>query len=316
MEDIDLTESETPSHSSGKGKWLLGGLLVAVLIGGGFMLAQDGGDAAWESDPGELKKASEVSPPVAVGKASPMVDGRSQDVRGVIKAAEEATLGSRMTARIVAMPYRVGARFSQGATLVSLDCSQLRAQLAAANAATAAYQTTYETNVELDQYKAIGTSEVAVSKANVGKARAEGAAIAAQMGDCAIRAPFSGTVVEEIAHRGEVAASGQPLLKLQSGGALEAELIVPSDWLTWVKPGLEFGFKIDETGESVTGVVKRLGASVDPVSKTIRITGDLLPGQGTVLPGMSGTAHFKRPSPNPTPKTSGRTASDGAAGST
>lgn len=279
---------------------MLGALSLIAIAGGGYYLAgSTSGDAIWDSGAIEPEARAAVPAPavpaVAAAPATPPVDEQADQVRGVVQASQEATLASRMTARIVSMPYKVGTKFGQGAALVQLDCSQLRAELAASRAATAAYKTQYDTNVELDQYQAIGTNEVKISKANLAKAQGESVAIAAQLGDCAIRAPFVGVVVEEIAHRGEVAASGQPLIKLQGGGALEAELIVPSNWLTWIKPGVPFDFTIDETREKISGVVKRLGASVDPVSKTIRITGDIQPGDGTVLPGMSGTAHFQKP---------------------
>jgi membrane fusion protein (multidrug efflux system) len=224
---------------------------------------------------------------------SPVVPGAIVDAHGVVKSGEEAVIASRMTALITQLPYEAGQSFGRGALLASFDCSQMKAQLSAANAASAAYRKTYHTNVELDQYKAIGTNEVAVSKANLGKAAAEAQAIQAGIGQCTITAPFAGTVVERIAHPHDVAASGQPLMKIQGAGDLEVELIIPASWLTWVKPGTAFTFALDETGGSVTGKIARLGAAVDPVSKTMRVTGSIVV-QGTVLPGMSGTAHFQQ----------------------
>jgi membrane fusion protein, multidrug efflux system len=212
---------------------------------------------------------------------------------GIVKAGEEATIASRMTALITAMPLEAGQSFAKGQTLASFDCAQMHAQLAAAEASAAAYRKTYDTNVELDQYKAIGTAEVAVSKANLGKAEAEAQAIRAGEDQCRIAAPFAGTVVERIAHPHDVAAAGQPLMKIQGSGDLEVELIVPSNWLTWLKPGTPFDFAIDETGTAIQGRITQLGAAVDPVSKTLRVTGRV-DVRGTVLPGMSGTARFAK----------------------
>lgn len=190
------------------------------------------------------------------------------------------------------MPYGEGQSFPSGALLARFDCSQISAELNAARAATAAYRKTYETNVELDLYEAVGKNEVAVSKANLGKAEAEANAVASQLSDCEVRAPFAGKVVEQIARNKEIAASGQPLLKIQSGREVEMELIVPSKWLTWLEPGATFAFTIDETGNVIRGRVKRFGASVDPVSKTIRVIGLVTERSGLVLAGMSGTARF------------------------
>jgi membrane fusion protein, multidrug efflux system len=295
----DVPNNEMPDENSdypksGPPKWLLwgGGVVTAVAIAFGLMNSGDGGN--WSMS--EADKTAAVAN-AAEAKAEPKKEEPQPDpeIRGVIKAKQESTVASKMTARITNMPFSKGESFRRGALLASFDCSTINAQLRAAQAATAAYQKTYDTNVELDQYEAVGKNEVAVSKANVGKAAAEANAVRAQLSDCAVYAPFGGTVVEQIAHRGEVAASGQPLLKIQSGGDLEVELIVPSNWLTWLRPGATFSFLIDETGATVTGAITQLGASVDPVSKTIRVTGSVGSSDALILPGMSGSAKFDNP---------------------
>jgi membrane fusion protein, multidrug efflux system len=279
-------------------KWLLwgGGLAVAGAVA--VAVTNSGGGDNWSNS--EAEKAA-----TAADAAEEKVDVKPDEakvepeIRGVIKAKQESTIASKMTARIVNMPFSKGQSFRRGALLASFDCSTISAQLRAAQAATAAYQKTYETNAELDQYEAVGKNEVAVSKANLGKAAAEANAVKAQLSDCAVYAPFGGTVVEQIAHRGEVAASGQPLLKIQSGGDLEVELIVPSNWLTWLRPGATFAFLIDETGATITGAITQLGAAVDPVSKTIRVTGSVGAADSLILPGMSGSAKFDNPGGTP-----------------
>lgn len=273
-------------------KLLIGGgsILLVVAVAGLFFGAGTSGEANWSKDqPAVAPALAEPAPVKAEAAKAPETESGA---RGIVKSKQEATVASRMTARIVAIPYGEGDAFPKGALLAQFDCSQTRAQLNAARAAAAAYRKTYENNVELDQYEAVGKNDVAVSQANLGKADAEAAAVASQLSDCAVHAPFSGKVVEQIAHVREVAASGQPLLKIQSGGTLEIELIVPSRWLTWLRPGAAFGFRIDETGQEVKGTVTRLGASVDAVSKTMRVTGDIAQSAGLVLPGMSGTATF------------------------
>jgi len=291
------TGDDTPdTEKKSMAPWLWGGgVAVAAAIGVGIASSGDGPN--WSSNEAALSatdaKAEETAE--AEVKPEPKPD---PDVRGVIKPKQESTIASRMTARITSMPFGKGRSFRKGALLAQFDCSAIRAELRAAQAAANAYNVTYKTNVELDQYEAIGKNEVAVAKANLGKANAEASAIKANLSDCAVYAPYSGTVVEEIAGRGEIAASGQPLLTIQSGGDLEVELIVPSNWLTWLRPGVDFTFKIDETGADVTGQVTRLGASVDPVSKTIRVTGNVDKTESLVLPGMSGTGVFAKPTEN------------------
>ena len=76
---------------------------------------------------------------------------------------------------------------------------------------------------------------------------------------------------------------------------LEVDLIVPSTWLRWVNKGTRFEFDVDELGRSYTAQVDRLGAKVDAVSQTIKITGSFVDRPGNVLTGMSGTAKFTPP---------------------
>jgi membrane fusion protein, multidrug efflux system len=288
--EAEIAATETPAAAQRNRKPLIAAGAALVMIAGGAY-AFSGNDKQWS------EAEAPVSAPVAEAPkmvaAAPAAVDPSSIIRGVIQSQSEATIASRMTAGITSMPYKVGQHFGRGALLASFDCSTLRAQYAAANAATAAYKKTYDTNVELDAYQAVGKNEVGVSKANLGKASAEASAVSSQLNDCAVYAPFSGVVVEQIAHSNEVAATGQPLMKIQDASNLEVQIIVPSNWMVWMKPGAKFAFKVDETGQTVSGAIARLGASVDPVSKTIRVVGHLSGAGATVLPGMSGSAKFE-----------------------
>ncbi len=311
--DVKAALADIPSAVRRSRKPVFIGGATAVLImatAGAYSFASrdiqwsDGGSAAVAIKPVEAPKAvaaPEAAPaPVANLAQAGAIDPASV-IRGVIQSQSEAVIASRMTAGIIDMPYKAGQKFAKGALLARFDCGTLNAQLAAANAATAAYKKTYDTNVELDAFQAVGRNDVGVSKANLGKATAEAAAVSSQLTGCAVYAPFSGIVVEQIAHAHEVAATGQPLMKIQDAGNLEVQIIVPSNWLTWLKPGAHFDFKVDETGATLQGSIARLGASVDPVSKTIRVIGQLWGAGGTVLPGMSGSAQFEQASGHGTP---------------
>ena len=269
-------------------QWGLAGIVGAGGLLAWSVAAKPSDEVVWSDAPAVA--AQPAAPPPAEPVAAPEAP---LTAHGVVQSEQEAVIASRMTALITALPLDAGQSFGRGSLLASFDCAQMRAQAAAASAAASATRTTYDTNVELDHYKAIGVNEVAVAKANLGKASAEAQAIHAGLNQCEIRAPFAGTVVERIAHAHDTAAPGQPLLRIQGAGDLKVELIIPSAWLGWVKPGTPFRFAIDETGATVDGRVSRLGAAVDPVSKTMRITGSLAV-QGGVLPGMSGAAHFTR----------------------
>lgn len=234
-----------------------------------------------------------AAPAVAV-QVAPVDLDRGSVARGVVRAVGEATISSRLSARITELPLREGQSFKAGDLLAAFECDKPQAEARAAAATVQAQTKMVETNEELDKFNAIGKNELLISRAQLDRARADAQALDTLVKECRLTAPFGGRVMERTARAFEVAQIGQPLMRIADTSQLELELIVPSNWLAWLKPGSNFQFKLDETGRTLKATVLRLGAVVDPVSKTVRITGNFAPGMDTVLPGMSGTAAFAR----------------------
>lgn len=212
--------------------------------------------------------------------------------RGIVKAKTEATVAVDYGARIKKMPKRDGEAFKAGDVLITFDCRRYVAEVNAAKAGMRAKELVMANNRKLLQRGAAGANDVKISEAEYLHAQAEMMAVQARTGSCEFRAPFDGLLVERIAQEHESPAANQPLIRIVDTTQLEVETIVPSKWLSWIKPGQGFEFQIDETGATVSADVVRLGAVVDPVSQTIKAYGILQDTNSSVLPGMSGTATF------------------------
>jgi membrane fusion protein, multidrug efflux system len=219
---------------------------------------------------------------------------RAEDpqVRGIVKALNEATIAIDYAARIVKMPFLEGQSFKQGDLLIAFDCKKYVAEVNAARAGARAAELLYGNNRKLLARGAMGANEVEISQAQMLKAQAETQALQARTGSCNFKAPFDGRMVQRLVQEQESPAPNQPLIKIVGSSKLEIEIIVPSKWLNWMKPGVVFSFTIDETGQTVTAEVVRVGAMVDAVSQTIKAYGVLKTKDQSVLPGMSGTATF------------------------
>jgi membrane fusion protein, multidrug efflux system len=219
----------------------------------------------------------------------------AQDVaaRGVVRAVTEATIAVDYTARIRKLPVKEGEAFYKGDVLIAFDCSRYQAEVSAARAGAHAKELVAANNRRLLSRGAIGSAEVDVSVAELQKARAEMMAVQARTGSCDFKAPFDGRLVERVAQEHESPAPNQPLIKIVDTSNMEIEAIVSSKWLLWLKPGSEFAFSVDETGQKLAAKVVRMGAIVDPVSQTIKAYGVLIEKNLSVLPGMSGTATFQ-----------------------
>ncbi len=217
-------------------------------------------------------------------------------VRGVITARDTAVISSSINGRMIkSIPFSDGEAFEKGVELVRFDCTRNEAEVKAAKAAAHALETILNSNRELDQYGAIGKNDVLISEANFNSAQAEASALEATISDCIIKAPYAGRVVERLASIAESPTTGTPIIKIQRESNLELKLIVPSNWLSWLKPGTPFVIKIDENGKTHEANIVRLGAVVDPVSKTIRVIGHFRGIPENTLPGMSGDARFIPP---------------------
>ncbi|MDE2445571.1 MAG: efflux RND transporter periplasmic adaptor subunit [Alphaproteobacteria bacterium] len=212
--------------------------------------------------------------------------------RGVVKALTEATIAMDYAARIDKLPVLEGQAFKVGQLLIAFDCRRYQSEVAAARAAAHAAGLVYSNNKKLADRGAMGSNEVEISMAQLVKAKAEADALAARTGSCSFKAPFDGRMVQRIAQEHESPAPNQPLIKIVDTSKLEIETIVPSKWLNWMKLGATFQFSIDETGQTVSAKIVRVGAMVDAVSQTIKAFGVLVGDNNSVLPGMSGTATF------------------------
>lgn len=220
-----------------------------------------------------------------------------EPVRGVVKSAQEAVLSADLNARVLETPVQQGDSFSKDDTLVKFDCEVQQAEARAAKASYAASVSTHQNNLDLQQYGAVGEFEVTTSKAEMQRALAQAEAIKARTKDCELRAPFDGKVADLAINAYETPGPHQPLMKIVSSDSHEIQLIVPSSWLAWLRQDSPLEFVVDETGETHKASVKRLGAEVDAVSRTVPVIADFTSLPAPVLPGMSGTAYFKRTKP-------------------
>ncbi|MDD5581085.1 MAG: HlyD family efflux transporter periplasmic adaptor subunit [Methylobacter sp.] len=134
--------------------------------------------------------------------------------------------------------------------------------------------------------------ELEMAAAEVAKAKADIALMGAVLQKCTIAAPFSGRVAERLVQRYQYVKAGDPILDILDDSQLEVTALVPSSWLTWLKPGSEFKVFLEETQREYQTKVKMLGARIDPVSQSIKITGVITGKSDGLLAGMSGRAIF------------------------
>jgi membrane fusion protein, multidrug efflux system len=234
-------------------------------------------------------------------QAVPAIAGTQQSdpimpVRGVVRALDQAALSSDLQARVIKIGFREGETFKKGELLIAFDCERYKAEAQSADAVAREMQFTLDSNQQLEKFRAVGKHDVEISRARVDKADAEVRSLKTRLQQCDVFAPYDGRVAELTINQFEQPQLNKPFLVIVGQSRLEIEVIVPSHWLSWIKPGTAMTFQIDETRRDYTARVSRIGAAVDAVSQMIKVIATFDETVADVLPGMSGGAHFVRPS--------------------
>jgi RND family efflux transporter MFP subunit len=230
----------------------------------------------------------------APGKAAAgLLDRR--EIRAQLTPHRYTTLAAEIGARIDRITVAEGGRFRAGQNLVSFDCSVQLGQLSRAKAALGAAETTRNANRKLHELHSISQVELDLSEAEVAKAKADLAIIAAVVSNCAIAAPFAGRLAQQKVRAQQFVQPGQALLEILDDSTLELEFIVPSKWLTWIKPDQAFHVAIDETGKRYPAKVQRIAARVDPVSQSVKLFAIVTGKAPELIAGMSGTVLLEPP---------------------
>jgi RND family efflux transporter MFP subunit len=213
-------------------------------------------------------------------------------IRTQLAAQHDVEISSEVAAKIARLPLKEGDAFAKGDLLVAFDCSLYQAQLAKAEASSAAASREQEVTAKLAALHSAGALDVAQAQARAKESAADAAYMRTTVGKCTIRAPFAGRVAKREAAPFEYVTPGKPLLEILDTGALEVKLIVPSRWLATLRPGAPFTVHVEDLGRDDPARVVRLGARIDPVSRTVSVSGRIDGNHAELLPGMSGWASF------------------------
>nr|WP_259371957.1 efflux RND transporter periplasmic adaptor subunit [Caldimonas mangrovi] len=234
--------------------------------------------------------------PLAAQTAAPLPPALTADkdgrIRTQLSSRNAVTLSSELAARISSLPLREGDAFRAGQALVSFDCSLVQAQLRKAEAGVEAAQALMQSNQRLAELNSIGRFELDQARAKLKEMQAEASGARTLMSRCTIAAPFNGRIAKRHVAAHHYVQPGTPLLDVLETGQLELQMIVPSRWLAWLKPGMSFSVEVEELGKTYPAKVQRLGAQIDPVSQTLPVIGVIDGSHPMLLPGMSGWAMF------------------------
>ena len=215
-----------------------------------------------------------------------------RESRALVVASQEAILSSELAARIENIAVKEMQRFKKGDLLIQFDCSLYEAQkdVVSANANSALIK--LKSDEQMLQMRSIGKYELELSISEYEKAKSELRIAELNVERCQIKAPFDGAVEEVVVNTFETIQPQVELMKIIQTDILELEMVVSSEWISWLKIGHPIIVYIDEIQKEFNATISGIGANVDAVSQTIQLKGTITDTSPALLPGMSGRVVF------------------------
>lgn len=220
------------------------------------------------------------------------------DVRVQLTPEKEARLLSRMNGIIDQVAVEDGSSVQQGDLLVRFQCTEREQQAAQSKARMDKQADLAASAGRLADLGSGSKVDAQVRRAEEKEARANYALAQAEAGYCEIRAPFDGRVSALPVKAFQTVRENDLVAEVLQDQNLEAEMIVPSRWLSWIKPGLAFKIRIDETGGEYAAEITHLGGRVDPVSQSVKVYARITDRKPELLAGMGGSAELSPPQNN------------------
>ena len=225
----------------------------------------------------------------------------SESAVGTVRPVHEASVASKLLAKVVAVRVKAGQVVSKGMVLVELDDAELKARrdqaAAAVDAARAARdqaKADYDRIQRLAQQNAAApreqdTATTTLQAADADLERAEQRLKEAEtiLSYATIRSPLDGIVVDKKIEVGDMARPGQVLATLYDPTRMQLVARVRESLTHRLAVGQEIGVRIDALDLDCRGQISELVPEAEAASRTfsVKVTGPCPPG---VYAGMFG----------------------------
>jgi membrane fusion protein (multidrug efflux system) len=235
----------------------------------------------------EMAKAG--PPPESVGTAlaqSQVWEGTLSAV-GSITAAKGVVVSNDAPGTVAHIYFESGAQVRQGQTLVDLDTSVERAQLASSRARVDLATLTVHRSRALVKSDAISQSQADSDESALKTSTTDANALAAQIDRKVVRAPFSGRLGIREINLGQYLNSGTRITVLEAIDTVYVDFTLPQQRLGELKIGLPVRVAIEGTeGAPREGTIAAIDPTVDSTTRTIRVRAAVPNKEETLRPGM------------------------------
>jgi membrane fusion protein, multidrug efflux system len=267
-------------------KLLLLVLAVGVLGGAGMYWKYS------SSSPSAALKPAPKPPaagglPVRVGVVKTGTIAEEVSAVGTLLANESVMIRPETDGRIETIHFAEGQLVRKGDRLVSLDTSEVEAQLAAAEAELTLNRSRMKRAEDLQAKNFISAQALDEARENLNKSVARQMEVRARLDKMTVKAPFEGVAGLRQVSPGAYVKAGQDIARLEGIGTLKADFRVPELYLRKIRVNQEAQVGVDAfPGELFRGAIYAIEPSVDEQTRTVLLRAKI-PNPGVRLkPGM------------------------------
>lgn len=267
-------------------KLLLFVLAVGVLGGMGMYWKYSSSSA-----PAALKPAAKPPAagglPVRVGVVKTGTITEEVSAVGTLLANESVMIRPETDGRIETIHFAEGQLVRKGDRLLSLDTSEVEAQLAAAEAELTLNRSRMKRSEELQAKNFISAQALDEARENLNKSVARQMEVKARLDKMTVKAPFEGVAGLRQVSPGAYVKAGQDIARFEGIGTLKVDFRVPEVFLRKIRASQETQVGVDAfPGESFRGAIYAIEPSVDEQTRTVLLRARI-PNPGVRLkPGM------------------------------
>lgn len=215
-----------------------------------------------------------------------------QTYRVVLDPSEHTTFSAVLPAAVKKINVKLGSTFKKGDVLIQFDDTVYKGLKQKAEAAFEKAYAKYKATAQLYEEDMISMMEAKEAKSAAVAAESDLITARKELEETQVIAPYDGKVVSIDVRAHEVPQKGKEILEIINDRILVAKLIIPSGMLPQLKVDQPLSIKIGETGQLITAKIKRIGASIDASSSTIKIEAEIENHDGKLTAGMTGDASF------------------------
>jgi membrane fusion protein, multidrug efflux system len=262
--------------------WIVATVLLALGGAGLFWYEHRQGGAAQSGGQFQMPPPSVEVTPVVLGTVE-----RTVEAVGTLRANESVTIRPEIAGRVVAFGFKEGEKVRKGVTLITLDDSVNKAEVAEKAANRKISELAYERSKLLVEKKA---ASIEVRDRAEAQLEADDAALQlarARLDKTRILAPFDGVIGLRTVSVGDFVDVGQVLVNLVDLEMLKVDFRVGEIYLPDVVTGQDIAVRVDAfPSETFSGTVYAIEPEVDVNGRAVVIRAHL-PNEGDKLrPGL------------------------------